>query len=836
MGDTLSTLRATGARLDGRGAADGPDWSWLPDGAVAPSAQGVADARRATSTLLADRGVTYGTPGAADRASAWRLDPLPVVIDETEWAGLERAVAQRAALLDAVLADLYGPRALLAGGVVPAELVLAHPGFLRVVDGLTTRGRRGLVLTATDLARDGSGTWRVVADRTQAPSGAGYAMVDRRVVAQSMAGVYRQTSIRRIGRFFHALRTALDAAAPDGGRQPQAVLLTAGSLSETAFDQAYLASMLGLPLVEGTDLLVRDGVVWLQGLDGPERVDVVLRRVDAEWCDPLDLRADSRLGVPGLVRAVRQGSVAVVNPLGSGVLEHPALEAFLPTAARVLLGEDLVMHGPATWWCGERAGLSHALAHLDTLVLKHTTAGSERAVLGWTLDTAARERLAARIERDPSHWTAQERIEGATAGAQGDPRPAVLRAFAVGQDGGYHVMAGGLALVAPPHQRVVSSALGAIAKDVWVIAAESEPTPDPWLTASAEEPLPRQMVAISPRIAENLYWMGRYAERAGDRVRLLRATVDRWYDHARRPASPGGQALAVLLDALGAQRPAGWPAVDHAPGTQVPDHARRLHLRALLLADDEPGTVAWSVRRLSDAAAAVRDQLSNDTWLPLASMDRVLAAELAGDRAAGSTTGLLPVLDRLLEALLAVAGIAGEGMVRDVGWHMLDAGRRLERALHLVESLGATLVDARADEVDAYVLESLLIAHESSITYRRRHTARPEVANLLDLLLADRTNPRSLAYQVARLQEDLAAVPSPRSTEARDRLAQDVADLVAELDVRAAGAVVAGRRERLAELLESVRWRLRSMSDEISGAHFAQPAPSRALADSWGLS
>ena len=826
MTDVLSSARALPA---------GGDWSWLPESTPPPSAEALGAARRQTATLLADRGVTYGTATPGHRAAGWRMDPVPVVIGEAEWSGLERAVAQRAALLDAILRDLYGQRTLLADGVVPVEVVLAHPGFLRAVDGLGVPGPHGLVLAGTDVSRDGAGAWQVVADRTQAPSGAGYAMVGRRVVAQSMAGVYRQTSIRRIGRFFHALRGALDAAAPSG-TAPQAVLLTAGPLSETAFDQAYLASMLGLPLVEGSDLLVRDGRVWLQGLDGPERVDVVLRRVDAQWCDPLDLRADSRLGVPGLVRAVRQGTVAVVNPLGSGVLEHPALGAYLPRAARVVLGEDLLLPSPPTFWCGDPAARSHALAHLADLVLKHTTGGRERAVLGWTLDAAGRERLAARITADPLHWTAQQRVPGATAGDD-DARPAVLRTFAVGEGGGYHVMAGGLALEAPEHQLVVSSALGAIARDVWVIAAEADAAPDPWLLAAQDEPLPRQLVAVPPRTAENLFWLGRYAERAGDTVRLLRATVDRWYDHARRPASPGGQALRVLLDALGAQHPAGWPVVAGEPaGGPTGDVARPQHVRALLLAGDEPGTVAWSVRRMAEAAAAVRDQLSHDTWLPLASMDRVLEHEAAGKRAAGSTTGLPPVLDRLLEALLAVAGIQAEGMVRDVGWYLLDAGRRLERALYVVESLGATLVATRPDEVDAYVLESLLIAHESSITYRRRHSARPDVAHVLDLVLRDAANPRSLAYQVERLREDLAQVPSSQSTEARDRLAQDVADLVAEIDVRAAGAVIGGRRERLAELLESLRWRLRALSDEVAAAHFVHPTPSRALVDSWDLS
>jgi uncharacterized circularly permuted ATP-grasp superfamily protein/uncharacterized alpha-E superfamily protein len=800
-----------------------PDWSWLPEGTPAPTSDLLDDARRQTTALLADRGVTYGPGSGLD--SAWRLDPVPVVVDEAEWAPVEAAVGQRAAVLDAVLADVYGRRALLADGLLPPELVLADPGFVRAVDGIATAGPRRLVLHAVDLACDPSGTWLAVADRAQAPSGAAYTMVDRRVVAQSMARVYRRTSIRRIGPFFHALRRALDAAAPPGTDQPNAVLLTPGAHSETAFDQAYLATMLGVPLVEGEDLVVRDGRVWLEGMAGPEPVDVVLRRVDAQWCDPLDLRADSRLGVPGLVRALRAGTVAVVNPLGSGILEHPALPAYLPRIARAVLGEDLALASPATWWCGDPAARSHALAHLDTLVLKHSGAHHERTVLGWTLDAAARESLASRISTEPLHWTAQEPVSGAT----------VLRTFAVADQEGYRVLAGGLALEAPPGEHLVSSSRGAVAHDVWVIAADSEAVLDPWTLGAAEEPAPRRSVAVPPRTAENMFWLARYAERAGDTVRVMRAVVDRWYDHARRPVAPGGRALAVLLDAVGAAYPAGWPEPPAVESALTGDTTRRT-LRALLLDRDQPGTVAWSVQHLADAAAAVRDQMSTDFWLPLASIERALEQEQAAQRAPGSTTGLLPVLDRLLEALLAMAGVGAEGMVRDAGWHLMDAGRRLERALYLVESLDATLTSARPDEVETYVLESVLIAHESSITYRRRHAARPETASLLDLLVADTDNPRSLVFQLLRLRDDLAQVPAHLPVDARDRLAQDLVDLSRELDPRSAATVVGERREQLAEVLESLRWRLTALAHEIATVHFAQRPSSRALGDSWGIS
>lgn len=814
------------------------------------------DLRQAAVRLLADHGVTYGSDSGDTVGEAWRLDPVPVVVEEQEWTGLDAALTQRAELLDAVLSDLYGPRLLLRDGTLPAELVLGHPGFVRAVDGLRLPGPRELVLTATDLVRDPSRGWTALSDRAQAPSGAGYAMEDRRVVAQVLAETYRQAPIARIGPFFHALRLALTDAAPGRSEEPRAVLLTSGPHSETAFDQAYLASMLGLPLVEGDDLVVRDGRVWLRGLGDPEPVDVVLRRLDAEYCDPLDLRSDSRLGVPGLVRALRAGSVSIVNPLGSGVLENAGLLAYLPALARVVLGTDLLLGQAPTYWCGREPDLGHVLAHLDRLVLKPVSrVPATTSVLGWTLDDRAREQLAARIAADPGAWVGQEPVGGSHPDrTDGAARAAVLRAFAVAHGGSYHVMAGGLARLAPGSEPLVSSAYGAIAKDVWVLAggAPAEGAVDDADMRAPEAPAaaprtPRS--GISPRTAENLYWMGRYGERAEGTVRMLRAVVDRWDDFHRMPQTSGGRALAVLLAALDVRMPAGWPPAvpgDDASAAGRSDASGRevTDLGSLLLDRGRPGSVAWSVRRLAEAQSAVRDQMSPDLWLPLATMARTLAAvrRAIPEAAAGTApepraADVRPSLDRLLEALLAVAGIQAEGLVRDAGWRLLDAGRRVERAQHLVASL-SSVTRVRSHDVEALVLESVLIAHESVITYRRRHQVRPRVAEVLDLLLADETNPRSLTFQLRRLSDDLAGVPTHAgATEVRDRLLSDVADLLAEANTVAVGAAVTldGQRHRLAELLDSLRWRLRAISDEISRAHFVHPAPSRSVGDDWGV-
>ncbi|WP_066583768.1 circularly permuted type 2 ATP-grasp protein [Cellulomonas timonensis] len=814
---------------------DGPDWPWLPDAADAPTDTDLARYRAQAARLLADHGVSHGSDDTQNGARDWRLDPVPVVVHEQEWAALEAGLVQRAELLDAVLADLYGPQRLLRDDLLPPELVLGHPGFLRAVHGLPSPGARRLVLSATDLCRDPAGAWTVMADRTQAPAGAGYAMEDRRVVARVLAGVYRQAPIQRIGPFFHALRLALRDAAPRGVDEPRVVLLTSGPYSATAFDQAYLASMLGLPMVEGSDLVVRDGRVWAQGVDGAEQVDVVLRRIDDDLCDPLELRADSRLGVPGLVRALRAGSVGVVNPLGSSVLENPGLLACLPRLAREVLGQDLRLGAPATFWCGEESARAHVLTRLDRMTVRPTTPHAT-PVDGWLLGRAERDDLADQIRARPELWVGQEPVD-AMDPATGSAR---LRAFAVAHGGDYQVMRGGLARLTPGAAQP-DPAPGPVAKDVWVVSSEPDTSPDSWVHGDAAPQ--RIPTSLSPRTAENLFWMGRYAERAEGTVRALRAAVDRWEDFHRAPGSTGGRALAVLLAALDADEPRAW--VGRAPGAHRTS-TTTTELRTQLLERWRPGTVAWSVRRLAEAAAAVRDQLSQDTWLPLASMERALADASAEDRDRSGTqprgdlgaTGMGPVLDRLLEALLAVAGIGAESMVLDAGWRLLDAGRRTERALGVLDALDRTLTLRRSDDVDSLVVESVLLAHESILTYRRRNQSRASVTTVLDLLLTDASNPRSLAFQLGRLREDLAAVPTPREPlDQCDRLLHDLADLLTELDTTAVAlASEDGRRDRLADALESLRWRLRAVADEINRVYFTHPTPSRAYDEVWGAS
>jgi uncharacterized circularly permuted ATP-grasp superfamily protein/uncharacterized alpha-E superfamily protein len=812
-------------------------------------------ARRAeTARLVEDEGVTYSAPRWADEHSDdgvalrgashwWKLDPVPVVLDTLEWQALEPAIAQRVELLDLILTDLYGPRELLRRGVIPAEVVLGHSEFLRAADQIRLPGRHQLFLAAVDLGRDRDGAWTVIGDRTQAPSGAGYAMENRRIVSRVMPGLYRGTRLERLRSFFHTVREGLQEIAPATAEAPRVVMLTPGPGSETAFDQSFLSTLLGFPVVSGEDLTVREGRVHVRAPGRLEPVDVVLRRVDAWFSDPLELRPESRLGVPGLLEAARRGTVSVVNTFGAGVLENPGLLPFLPMACQALLGETLRLPSAQTWWCGDALSRAHVLAHLDRMVVKPISRGEGRtSAFGWELSQARREGLRRRIEAAPHAWCAQEPVALSTAPVVTpgglEPRRFLLRAFAVAKDGGYRLMTGGLGRVsARPDSVLVSSAAGSLAKDVWVLSAQAAVA---WSPPSAPDvgPVPQVGEAVpSTRAAEDLFWLGRYAERTEDAVRLLRVLDDLAEDWTSRPGTPGNLSLRILLETVTVVTTT-FPGFTGPGAAALLDDPRR-ELLALVVDADRPGTLAHGVARTVEAAHAVRDQLSLDTWVVLGSLERVLG-EMREAAADGVEQPLQPPLARMLEGLLALAGLGAESMVRDVGWYFMDAGRRLERALQVAALLRNAIAPSGgppvATAVEALVLESVLIAGESIITYRRRHQGRPQLAGVADLLLADRHNPRSVAHQLDRFADDLVHLPPEaaaavaagaglQGSASRDRLAAVQARL-REVDTTDAG--------RFAAALGDLHSALSDLAATFARVHFVHTAPQRPLAGSPG--
>jgi uncharacterized circularly permuted ATP-grasp superfamily protein/uncharacterized alpha-E superfamily protein len=835
-------------------AADGTarhGWSALLTGLDEFADTDLLHAQREVARLLEDDNVTYtpnpastisiadepnghGPPSAATRLAEpqpWRLDPLPLILDDHEWAGLEAGLVQRAELLDAILADLYGARRLLSRQHLPPEAIFDHDEYLRPLVGTHGVASQRLFLVAADLGRDSSGRWKVISDRTQAPSGAGYAMQNRRVVSRVMPAIYQQANLHRLTPFFQAMRLALVDAAPGAVEDPRVVVLSPGTLSETAFDQAFVSSLLGFPLLEGSDLTVRDGRVWMRVLGKLEQVDVILRRVDSLWMDALELRGDSRLGVTGLLECVRQGTVSVLNNLGSGVLENPALMPFLPQLCERLLGQTLRLPSVETWWCGDEAALSHVLSNLDSIVIRPISRGHGRSVRGAALTRQQRELLADKIKAAPHRFVGQEVLHLSSAPTSEEDRlvrrNVVLRSFAVRSGASYAAMLGGLARVTDDTSDgrgvLVSNPNGQLAKDVWVVGREPVAAPRVVARGPADEeagfvPALSASIAMVPRVLSDLYWFGRYAERAEDLLRVLLATrtvaIETDLDAAR------GQALDVMLRA-----------VTHVSTTYPGFLTSRVEMmpefRSILLDRQRTGTVAQSLAALSMAAQGVRDQLSEDVWMVLADMDRALAALAANPQDQGLQ--LTDVSERVLSGLLALAGIATENMVRDPGWYMLDAGRGLERALQILALLRVTICQERAPDADRTVLEAVLVAAESIVTFRRRYRGRTGVDALFELLVIDPFNPRSVAYQLQRIRIDLRAMPNTSPTARPLRLLDSLAERVRTSDPVALAESGEGRRPELDDLLLGLQRQLRSLSEAIRDQYQQQPPTQQPL-------
>lgn len=785
--------------------------------------------------LLEQDGVTYNaTTDHRHPNRPWTLDPIPLVVPADEWADIERGMIQRAELLDLVLGDIYGERRLLRAGIVPPEMILSDPQFCRACDGIRIPGEKQLVVVGADLARSADGRWLALGQRAQAPSGAAYALENRRVLSRVFPQLFRTTGVQRLTPFIRALRSALLATAPAGVDDPSVVILSPGPLSETAFEHASLAAQLGYPLVQGSDFEVRRGRVGLRAVGGWAPVHVILRRVDADFCDPLELRADSTLGIPGLVDACRTGTVSVVNTLGSGVLENAGLAALMPTLSKHLLGTDLLLESVASWWCGDAAGRSHVLANLGEIVVRPLS----RATLGRAIDTtqagaAQLDQLRQRILARPDQWVGQERLTPASApvlAAGGiEPRSTVLRTFAVAHGDSYVAMAGGLARTATnDHRAPIVNPAGAHSKDTWVLGVESEREAEFW-PAEPELPAQAPIKALPARAAEHLFWLGRYAERAEATVRLLRAINERRDEFENAPAGPGPACLTVLLEAL--TRVTGtYPGFVGDDAASLFDDPTN-ELFSLVVDERRPGTVAHAIHHMFDAIDIVRDQMSTDTWLVVGSLQRVLEGldHDTGDRDEAMTT----VLNELLHGLLSLSGLMNESMVRDHGWQFMDAGRRIERALQVTSLVGATVGTERSAPVESLVLESVLIAAESIITSRRRYRSRALVSTTIDLLFSDSGNPRSLRFQIDRLDHGLARFgadrPAGSTSFARPLLAR-VAGLVEEMNCEQLAATDDdGHRHELESFVETVRAELSTASEAIEAESFIRLQPQHTM-------
>ena len=705
---------------------------------------------------IRDEGITYtiyADPQGKDRP--WALDELPLVLPGDEWTALSYGLAQRARLLNRILADLYGSQTLLKEGIVPPEVVYGAGGWLPAAFGTQAPGNIFLHSYAADLLRSPDGQWWVVADRTQAPSGAGYALENRMIMSRAFPELLSTMPVAALTEFFSAFRESLAHYSPCDGKSPRIVVLTPGPLNETYYEHSLLARYLGFPLVEGGDLTVREGCVWLKTISGLQRVHTILRRQDDAYCDPLELRRDSALGIAGLADCARRGTVLMANALGSGVVESAALQGFLPAACRFLLGEELALLSVGTWWCGETAAMSYVRDNLDDLVIKSVQGISDFApIFGQDLNSEARRGLIKQIEACPDKFVAQEWVRLSQAPVlnrrpgvlQLDARSIGLRAYAVATEQGYEIMPGGLTRVESHRDaRVVSMQRGGASKDTWVLRPSVSDEPPIHATESGVA-APVIHTGVPSRVAENLFWMGRYTERAEGIARLLRLTLSERLHYARRHGVVALHQLAwsygIIVLPPGCKDPAQISVESLISCAANPSHAQGL---------------SQTLQELGRVGFSLRDRISHDHWR---AMNRLVNdPAMSPDLTLGPT---LVWLDRAVAGLASLSGFSLDAMNRDAGWRFLSLGRRIERLELLAKALDIVvgqLMQTKAENSASHEtnqpLDWLLDLTDSSGSFRGQTTGVASWRAMRSIVLLDATNPRSLRFQIEGVQQAL---------------------------------------------------------------------------------
>ncbi|NBQ86632.1 MAG: A circularly permuted ATPgrasp family protein [Betaproteobacteria bacterium] len=743
------------------GAASQPAWQAFFEAIGHEGIDTLAQSFEGVQRQIRANGITYNVYADADGPQRpWSLDLFPLIVSPDAWRQIEHGVLQRTRLLNAVTADIYGKQTLLRSGLLPRALVQGDPGYLRSMHGAQPPGGTWLHIAAFDLVRGIDGNWSVAAQRTQAPSGLGYLLENRLIISRQFPQAFASLRIQRLAATYRALADALRAMCP-GTDAPRIALLTPGPYNETYFEHAYLARYLGLPLVEGSDLTVRDRKVYLKTLQGLERVHGLLRRLDDEFLDPLELRSDSQLGVAGLLRAIHGGEVMVANMPGAGFLESSAVLGFLPALCEQLLGEPLALPSLDTWWCGEQAALQSALPELQRCVIQPR--GAHRAdgpTLGAALSQQECDEWSGRILREPECYTLQQhqllsRLP-VWRDAPGDPQrstigrqPVMLRVFAV-CDGpqSWRVLPGGLARLAVSQDGIASMQRGGSSADVWVMT-EGEVDGTTLLPGGQAAPVSVQRNrVVTSRAAENLFWLGRYTERTENTTRLARLIIE-----TLNSESPTPPALLHWLDATAR--------ANSLVLSSVPSLAqsRRVFERSLAasLGDVQwSASVGFNLRALHQAAASVRERLSLQQWNLVHDAHEAFLAQHAQlmTQAEPSPAQLTWLLDQLAQRTSAMTGAQTDRMTRDAGWRLLSAGRNIERLAFLSGAL-AQAVETGAVFTDTGY-DAVIALFDSTITFRAHYQQRRDLAALVDLLVLDPDNPRSITAVLRALQRKLS--------------------------------------------------------------------------------
>lgn len=797
-------------------------WQYLLESIEELGNDGLQDRYKKAARILRDDGATYALANDPLGSTNWELDPIPMLISSDEWSQIEAGLIERAELLDFVLKDIYGPRELIRQGIIPPEIIFNHPGFLRQCQDIRLPAEHQLTMHAADMVRGPDGKIVIIGDRTQAPSGAGYALENRTVLSRVMPSLFRDSQVHRLSLFFQSLRSTLNSLAADKGVTPQIVILTPGAYSETYFEHIYLSNYLGFPLVQGSDLTVRDGCVWLKSLTGLSKVDVILRRVDDIYCDPVELKSDSYLGIPGLTEAVRAGNVVVSNPLGAGILETPALLKYLPAISQHFFGRELALPSVDTWCCGDPKDMAYIKANLDRLIIKPSMRQIEEpSIYGHQLGEANKTEVLAKIEKNPYAYVAQSYVAPSYLPAwqhtKIQSRPSIFRSFTVANESTYVVMSGGLTRVGlSPEDTVVTNQAGSQSKDTWILASEPEKQLSLIENSAVISELSQQP-NLPSRVVENLFWMGRYAERAESTIRLIRTVFMQLNGIDPLPDS----SKKLLLQGLSKQTKC-LPGFMQDDVLKAPDD----ELMSLILDGKRAGSVKSCLLALLVCSEEVKEMLSADTHRiindlrdNLHDLDRVFVG--------GIPSAPEEALDPLVTTLLALSGLSHESMLHGVGWRFQEIGRRTERALQTALLIDSLLTTQGSDSEQHQVLESALLSVEALITFRRRYRNTKDIMSGLDLLMIDETNPRSIFYQLKRLEEHFGQLPQttvvarPGLTPEKRLLIKSLNDIqLADLETLTVIDGMSEDRKNLKVLLKELIDQLETFSTLLSDQYF----------------
>ncbi|MFA9392404.1 MAG: circularly permuted type 2 ATP-grasp protein [Prolixibacteraceae bacterium] len=775
---------------------------------------------------LAENGVTYNVyndPQGLNRP--WNLNVTPSLITEKEWIKIEKGIQQRAELFNLILKDLYGKRELISNGIVPLEVIFSHRGFLRQCDQITSKTTKQLQIYGVDLSRGPDGRIWVISDRTQAPSGMGYALENRLTMGRVLPDLFQGMNVKKLTTFFQQFNNLLIDSSPRKIDNPNIVVLTPGPLNETYFEHSYLASYLGYSLVQGNDLVVRNQHLWMKSLKGLKKIDVVLRRVDDMFVDPLELREDSHLGVPGLLEVIRNKNVSIVNPVGSRVLENPGLVPFMQGIAKYFLNEPLILPQIASWWCGQEKERQYVLDNLPNLIVKRIDRSqTDNVFVGQQMSKAQLEALGKEILDRPYRFVAQDKISFTTTptylNGTLEPRNMVWRTFAIANKKEYSVMPGGLVRVAPDKDKAaVSNQIGGLSKDIWIV---NEKDDNSQIKSSVNR---KSSISLSglddlPSLtAENLYWAGRYVGRTLMTARFLRMALKQISYVQLNEGEPTSEDLQIILRAI-TNLTSTFPGF--ASEEEVKDPYQEI--LAVILDKKRIGSLAYTINLFSNAYFSIRNLWSSDMWRVFGRIENIWK-EIQDDPDP-NIRKIIQALDQLITRLIAFMSLVEESILIEQGLLLYFIGLQMEQSMLNISKCRSMLVFELEEQVEYEVLEALLNSHESLNIYRHSYRSHIKLENVIELLLLDMKYPRSLAYKLNRLLKDLSVLPHSKVSHELTKYEKFVFEAFSKLRLATTAQLIETDkskmiRENLDQLLSELSELLHQTSLAVANTYFS---------------